>query len=48
MQEPTCARITVLGRMLSLEATDAAMAQRVLFDKHPAMKTWPADHGFSM
>lgn len=47
-QEPTCARISVLGRMLPIEAADRAMAQQLLFEKHPAMKGWPADHGFGL
>jgi hypothetical protein len=39
----------VLGQMLSVDAAaDKAAAEKVLFDKHPAMKRWPADHGFKM
>lgn len=48
LQEPTCARITMLGRMLPVEAADKSLAQQVLFAEHPAMKGWPADHGFAV
>jgi len=48
VQDPTCARISVLGRMLPVEAVDRAAAQQALFAKHPAMSSWPADHGFKM
>jgi hypothetical protein len=34
--------------MLPIEAADKGLAQQVLFSKHPAMKGWPADHGFGM
>jgi hypothetical protein len=35
--------------MLPVDAVaDKAVAEQVLFDKHPAMKGWPADHGFKM
>ena len=47
-QDPTCARLAIFGRMLPIEAADKDMAQELLFAQHPAMKTWPADHGFGM
>lgn len=47
-EDPTCAKIEVRGRMLPVPATgpDARAAAEALFTRHPAMKTWPKDHGF--
>lgn len=47
-EDPTCAKITVIGEMqhiASAEEADAAAA--ALFSRHAAMQQWPADHGFT-
>jgi hypothetical protein len=47
-QEPTCARIIVLGSMLPVAPGDAALARAAVFARHPAAAAWPADHGFAL
>eukprot|EP00879_Flechtneria_rotunda_P021972 GHRR01023172.1.p1 GENE.GHRR01023172.1~~GHRR01023172.1.p1 ORF type:complete len:224 (+),score=68.71 GHRR01023172.1:185-856(+) len=46
-EDPTCARITILGRMEQIESqTDKQAATAALFSRHPVMQGWPDDHGF--
>ncbi|KAF8057740.1 RNA pseudouridine synthase 2 [Scenedesmus sp. PABB004] len=48
-EDPTCAKIAVLGRMARVPGgADADAAAAALFSRHPAMRGWPADHGFTM
>ncbi|KAF6255709.1 pyridoxamine 5'-phosphate oxidase-domain-containing protein [Scenedesmus sp. NREL 46B-D3] len=47
-EDPTCAKITAVGRMRSLaDADDADAAAEALFSRHTAMRQWPSDHGFA-
>eukprot|EP00882_Tetradesmus_deserticola_P004166 GHRQ01004401.1.p1 GENE.GHRQ01004401.1~~GHRQ01004401.1.p1 ORF type:complete len:232 (+),score=65.60 GHRQ01004401.1:273-968(+) len=47
-EDPTCARITVIGRMRSLDtAAETDAAAEALFSRHAAMRRWPSDHGFT-
>jgi hypothetical protein len=49
LQDPTCAKITVIGKMRSIaDAADAEAAAAALFSRHAAMQQWPSDHGFSL
>jgi hypothetical protein len=34
--------------MLPIEAADQQAASAIVFARHPAAASWPADHGFSM
>ena len=46
-QEPTCAKITLMGRVVQVRArAEEEFAKRALFSKHPAMERWPSGHMF--
>ena len=46
-QEPTCAKITLMGRVVPLRnREEQELAKLALFSKHPAMERWPMNHGF--
>jgi hypothetical protein len=48
-QDPTCAKVTLLGRLRPVPAGAAQLAARAaLFSRHPAMASWPAGHQFKM
>jgi len=47
LQDPTCAKVTLLGRMAPIPNSQLGEAQRMLFERHPAMEAWPADHRFA-
>jgi len=45
-QDPTCAKVSITGRMRPVPEDDWPLAERILFSRHPKMRSWPADHGF--
>ena len=47
VQDPTCAKVSITGRMLPVPAAELPLAEQMLFSRHPVMRTWPADHGFT-
>merc|ERR1712032_1608516 len=46
-EDPPCARLTISGKMTKVPPEHVNEAKKALFSKHPSMKTWPADHGYS-
>lgn len=46
LQDPTCAKISISGRLTPVKKGQLAEAEDLLFTRHPAMRDWPADHGF--
>ncbi|KAL3629261.1 hypothetical protein CASFOL_026483 [Castilleja foliolosa] len=48
-QFPTCAKITLVGKLKLIEVTkEAESAWYVLSAKHPEMKSWPKSHSFQV
>ncbi len=48
-ENPLCARLVVSGKFVSvLDAQELAFAQTALFERHPTMKNWPADHSWGV
>ncbi|XP_044761405.1 protein CREG1 [Coccinella septempunctata] len=47
-QDPRCAKAILTGRLVrvSNETSEYDFAKSALLEKHPAMKSWPTDHGF--
>jgi hypothetical protein len=45
-EDPTCAKLSLHGKVVL--APDQPAARHVLVQKHPAMRTWPAGHGFKV
>ncbi|XP_068638866.1 uncharacterized protein [Aristolochia californica] len=47
-EEPPCARLTLTGKMKMIpnDTSEADIAEKALFSKHPAMGGWPKDHNF--
>lgn len=48
MQDPTCAKLSISGRMRRVPKRGLEEAERLLFARHPAMRDWPAGHQFSV
>jgi hypothetical protein len=48
-EDPRCARATFSGRFLVVsDPIELATAKAYLFDRHPAMATWPDDHDWTV
>jgi len=51
-ENPPCARLTLTGRLITLDENDASskdeyeFAKNALFERHPAMAEWPSGHGW--
>ncbi|WZN66019.1 pyridoxamine 5'-phosphate oxidase [Chloropicon roscoffensis] len=45
-EDPTCAKLTVLGSLAPVPPSEASYAVDLLASRHPAIKSWPANHGF--
>ncbi|XP_045483032.1 protein CREG1 isoform X2 [Harmonia axyridis] len=47
-QDPRCAKAIMSGRLVKVnnETSEYEFARNALLEKHPAMKSWPTDHGF--
>jgi len=48
MQDPTCAKVTFMGKFVPVDAKDDKLARAAMFDRHPRMAKYPEDHHFSM
>jgi hypothetical protein len=47
-EDPRCAKITISGVVSPCTGDSIKIGQAALFDRHPQMKDWPKDHGFSV
>ena len=47
-ENPPCARLTLIGKfvLLQKDSDEYKFAKDALFQRHPAMKNWPTDHGW--
>ena len=48
MQDPTCAKVSISGAMSPVPEEGLEEAEHLLFSRHPAMKTWPVGHHFTL
>ena len=47
-QDPTCAKVSLTGKLLRVPAEAADEAARTMFSRHPEMRGWPASHKFAL
>lgn len=47
-EDPRCAKLTLSGMVVPSKGEDIATGKAALFARHPQMRGWPADHGFSV
>ena len=47
-QDPTCGKLSITGTMQAVPEEGLEEAQALLFARHPAMRDWPAGHGFQV
>ncbi|KAM1015216.1 hypothetical protein ACFX2I_045023 [Malus domestica] len=45
-ENPTCAKLTLNGKLKLADPKKIEFAKRALFSKHPEMKDWPTTHNF--
>ncbi|XP_066517056.1 protein CREG1 [Hoplias malabaricus] len=45
-QSPLCAHIILSGFVQEVNGTEAAIAEKALFSRHPEMIDWPVDHNW--
>lgn len=48
LQDPTCAKVSISGRMELLSGEGLRVASELLFSRHPDMRGWPKDHKFGV
>ena len=46
VQDPTCAKVSISGRMAEVPEGDINKARELLFSRHPQMEGWPKGHNF--
>ncbi|TDH69795.1 hypothetical protein CCR75_001287 [Bremia lactucae] len=46
VEDPTCWKITLTGKVLPVRDDRIIYAKKVLFSKHPQMQDWPESHNF--
>ncbi|KAJ0396111.1 hypothetical protein ATCC90586_005512 [Pythium insidiosum] len=46
VEDPTCMKITIIGRVAPVSKDKEAFALKALFSRHPQMAAWPEGHGF--
>ncbi|RLN43689.1 hypothetical protein BBJ28_00024383 [Nothophytophthora sp. Chile5] len=46
VEDPTCWRLSLTGKVVPVKDDKRDYAERVLFSKHPQMKHWPKKHNF--
>ena len=46
LQDPTCAKVSISGRMGLLSGEGLRAARELLFSRHPDMRGWPKGHKF--
>jgi len=47
-EDPRCIRVVLMGEMKEVDSEDLTWAKDALFARHPAMKSWPADHSWKV
>jgi len=45
-EDPTCAKLTVMGKLLPVPASDADEVYKMIASRHPAITHWPPNHSF--
>uniref|UniRef100_A0A8C0U260 Cellular repressor of E1A stimulated genes 1 n=1 Tax=Cyanistes caeruleus TaxID=156563 RepID=A0A8C0U260_CYACU len=45
-QNPLCAHIIFVGSIVKVNDTEAGLAKKALFSRHPEMESWPKDHNW--
>jgi hypothetical protein len=45
-EDPLCMRVVIVGKADNVTAEVSTWAKDALFERHPAMKSWPDDHSF--
>ncbi|XP_030635682.1 protein CREG1 [Chanos chanos] len=45
-QSPLCAHIILSGSVVEVNDTEAGLAKKALFSRHPEMTDWPSDHNW--
>lgn len=45
-EDPTCAKLTITGKLLPVPKKEANHVINMIAERHPAIKTWPANHDF--
>jgi len=45
-EDPTCAKLTITGKLLPVPKKEANHVVNMIAARHPAIKTWPANHDF--
>lgn len=45
-EDPRCARLILNGKVIEVSGKEAEFAKTALFSRHPAMETWPQEHGW--
>ncbi|NXN98716.1 CREG1 protein, partial [Rhinopomastus cyanomelas] len=45
-QSPLCAHIIFCGSIVKVNDSEAVLAKKALFSRHPEMETWPKDHNW--
>jgi hypothetical protein len=48
-ENPTCARVVFSGKFVDVtDPNELAFAMEALFERHPTMVDWPADHSWKV
>ena len=48
-EDPRCARVVLSGKFVEVtDETELEFARTALFERHPAMASWPADHSWKI
>ncbi|XP_009584428.1 PREDICTED: protein CREG1 [Fulmarus glacialis] len=45
-QNPLCAHIIFCGSIVKVNDSEAGLAKKALFSRHPEMESWPKDHNW--
>eukprot|EP00854_Cymbomonas_tetramitiformis_P029067 gene29067-36137_t len=45
-EDPTCAKLTLSGKISKVTGSVADLAKAAIQSRHPATKSWPTDHNF--
>ncbi|XP_027744106.1 protein CREG1 isoform X1 [Empidonax traillii] len=45
-QNPLCAHIIFVGSIVKVNDSEAVLAKKALFSRHPEMESWPKDHNW--
>eukprot|EP00208_Stichococcus_sp_RCC1054_P006725 CAMPEP_0206141792 /NCGR_PEP_ID=MMETSP1473-20131121/14135_1 /ASSEMBLY_ACC=CAM_ASM_001109 /TAXON_ID=1461547 /ORGANISM="Stichococcus sp, Strain RCC1054" /LENGTH=211 /DNA_ID=CAMNT_0053536487 /DNA_START=99 /DNA_END=734 /DNA_ORIENTATION=+ len=47
-EDPTCAKVSITGEVAPVPKAQLREAEDLMFQRHPAMRQWPKDHGFQL